>query len=703
MKRFILSVLMGLCIAFLAMAQSPRAVIKSIYKGEDLGVYLPKYERAKEKNPETNTDMILMEVVYMNAQNMPINAYYLYCEHREQIESDKELAKMLKSLQLRLVDIFTGVESSSAAEVLRMDDEQTYARYIEVASRNHHISLDVLRKAREKRAFEDAIASATVEACDTFLAKFPNASAENIEIINSQRMDLLFDQAMKSSDEVVISSFIENYPGYYRVPELQRYLADLMYSQALRSNDIDRMKVFVALYPSHRGVETLIDILSELEYESLDINDLDAVEAYVLSYPEAEPTAQLSKYLKLERMLINADLMEIFDYLDKNGYDASYPRIVKSLAKHHSAFILTPDIRYTDLIRFIDERGRVGYWNRSGSEAIPARYDYWTASEARFSFDNAFSADFVKGRNVAIVSTNGRLSLLNSQASVLVPARYSSGFISSEVYMSLSHSSANMQVERFSLSGGSLGTVNYHIPQDINVFRSRAAFPSSAVMPIAAMLTSRAYASLDAKDYMRIITPDGISMGLSLRHDLGTSAYNENCISTDKGLINTDTWSVIGPDPYSGHRHLTENRIAVQKDGKWGYLDGELNEVIPLTYRAASDFCGGSAMVTDPDQDMLIDAEGKVIFSSPRISRLHFGNEACSLWDHYAFYIFTDGEGRWGVVDSAAKVLLEPLGVDLDASTGLGKICFNAEARLEYTIDGRKESYNIIELIRRLQ
>lgn len=88
-----------------------------------------------------------------------------------------------------------------------------------------------------------------------------------------------------------------------------------------------------------------------------------------------------------------------------------------------------------------------------------------------------------------------------------------------------------------------------------------------------------------------------------------------------------------------------------------------------------------------------------MLFSAPRMVRLKFGADVLAGWDHYGYYLYSDGEGRWGVVDPAAGILLEPMGTDVDSRTGLGKVRFGADGTLECTVDGKVEKYNIIELI----
>ncbi len=82
------------------------------------------------------------------------------------------------------------------------------------------------------------------------------------------------------------------------------------------------------------------------------------------------------------------------------------------------------------------------------------------------------------------------------------------------------------------------------------------------------------------------------------------------------GLLARDGSWVTEP-VWSDVRGFCEGLAAVERDGKWGYVDAAGKAVIPCAYREAGDFCCGRARVrpgstfgyVDPDGDMAIAAQ----------------------------------------------------------------------------------------------
>ena len=109
MMKKLCAILLAACLlpAVLS-AQNPRAVIKAIYKGDSFEQVKDKHDRAVKSNPGNEPAMQLMEALYLLHNGQPVDGYYQYCGSRAEIESSNDIAKMLKSLQLRLPDLFAG-------------------------------------------------------------------------------------------------------------------------------------------------------------------------------------------------------------------------------------------------------------------------------------------------------------------------------------------------------------------------------------------------------------------------------------------------------------------------------------------------------------------------------------------------------------------------------------------------------------------
>lgn len=689
MKRICTILLVMLLGAVRLPAQTPRAVIKAIYKADDREQVDEKYSRTVRSNPEDDASMRLMRAAYLNYIGTPVDAYYTYCKNRKAIEADPEIAKMLKSLQLRLVDIFSGIESASSREILRQDTESAYDDYIEVARENANPALDVLCTARESRAFSDAVAARTVAACDRFLTRYPDATDSHVASVKALRADLRYADASASTDEAFIEAFLEEYPSYRRNASLKDYLADLRYARVSKSGTVEDMKWFCSLYPAHPGTPVVRRMLSELEYESLDKESVAAVRAYLSEYPDAAHAPELSRWADFTEMMQTADLGTIFRYIGSYGYDSDYPAMVRAIASMHGAVILTPDITEVDMVRFRDAKGRVGYWDMDGRVAVAPRYDMLEDSFGHFRFDAVFTPEFLKGRGCAAVRQNGKVGAINRQGAAIVPLKGERISIADEIVLMAGNDGNGPDgadaCDRYSFAGAPLGS---------GVFEAVTVAPCSRRAGIAGVkagkLNSIANVSLGADDYRHVLTRDGIALLLEAREDSGRiCAYTDRYISTSKGIVDASNWSVLGPDVYDSHEFIKEGRVLVCRGGLWGYLDEKLSVVIQPSFLSAESFCGGAALVRDSAGAKLIARDGTVLFKAAEMKRLSSGPRA--EWDHYALYAFRDGD-RWGVVDSGACVLLEPVEADdmaLDMSEGAVE-CIRA---------GRTRRYDLTELI----
>lgn len=703
MKRLLL-ILMSVCLCAAAAAQNPRAVIKSIYNGDTAEQVQSKYDRAVGSNPADEPAMLLMEVVYLHHAGRNVDAYYYYCAHRQAIEQSADVAKTLKSLQLRLTDIFGSVESDSLKEILNIDKESEYDRYIEVAEANGSNGLDVLNNAREARAYQDALSDRSVAGCDRYLAKYVSAPSDHRKGIVDHKADLEYATVSRSSDEEAIDSFLQTYPDYPRASQLAGKLADLRYTRVTREGTVDALKWFVDLYPTHSGVTRIRSTLSELEYRSLDKANLESVVAYLTAYPSSAHKAELQDIVDYATMMETADLGRMFKYISTHGYDSRYPAMVRAIARVHNAFILTPDIRDVDLVRFRDSDGNVGYWDKNGRLAVPARYDALMVVDSYFPYDAVHGPEFLSGRGCAVVEQNGRFGVLGTGGNLLLPVRSSSVTITDCIELTSSEGDEDM--EKYSYSGAFMGSEDVFVPDGAAPCLQRGSF-NRGVEPsgLTGRVNANANVNLEGDNYGKLITRGGITMDLKVSSlGSGPSAYNDKIVSTEKGLVDVTGWNVIGPDPYSSHEYLKEGMILVCKDGRYGYLDERMNVAIRLEYSYAESFCGGSALVRGRDGYKLMDKSGATVFSADFISRLDIGSRLRREWDHYALYVFREG-GEYGIVDSAGMVVLEPVKVDLDRTKGPEdvKMSVSDHGYIEYFRDGRLHRLDLTEVLSRTQ
>ena len=64
---------------------------------------------------------------------------------------------------------------------------------------------------------------------------------------------------------------------------------------------------------------------------------------------------------------------------------------------------------------------------------------------------------------------------------------------------------------------------------------------------------------------------------------------------------------------YEQYRMHSEGLMPVKKNGKWGYIDGDGNLVIPCIYDEVSLFNGGIAIVKYNGKEYVIDKKGNVV------------------------------------------------------------------------------------------
>ena len=77
--------------------------------------------------------------------------------------------------------------------------------------------------------------------------------------------------------------------------------------------------------------------------------------------------------------------------------------------------------------------------------------------------------------------------------------------------------------------------------------------------------------------------------------------------------------------------------------------------------------------------------------------RIPFCDERRSEFEHYAFYVYRDGD-VCGVVDSGAAVILPPVEMDVDAS-GVPAVRISASGDLVFLKNGRPHRLDLTELV----
>ncbi|MBQ4089901.1 MAG: WG repeat-containing protein [Clostridia bacterium] len=123
------------------------------------------------------------------------------------------------------------------------------------------------------------------------------------------------------------------------------------------------------------------------------------------------------------------------------------------------------------------------------------------------------------------------------------------------------------------------------------------------------------------------------------------------------------TGNVIAEPVYEdiGYRY-SENLINVCKDGKWGYIDRDGNNVIECIYDDAWQFGGGVAPVKLGDKVGLIDTEGNVVvdfvWDDCEYIWVDENYNACSVyeWEGEIRFVVAEGAARH-VIDNSGNVI----------------------------------------------
>lgn len=124
-----------------------------------------------------------------------------------------------------------------------------------------------------------------------------------------------------------------------------------------------------------------------------------------------------------------------------------------------------------------------------------------------------------------------------------------------------------------------------------------------------------------------LITSDGFEILPSIYDDISKLYSTKNYYRIKKGEnIGYATSNKITPliydntQPFFGYTQFSEGLLRVKKKGKIGYIDEDLNEVIPCIYNEGSIAKNGKILVMKSDTLMFINTVGKTIDYNPQLA-----------------------------------------------------------------------------------
>ena len=258
---------------------------------------------------------------------------------------------------------------------------------------------------------------------------------------------------------------------------------------------------------------------------------------------------------------------------------------------------------------------RVGYVDQKGKLVIPFEYDWILTGDGG---EVVTFNDFSEGL-VAVVK-NDKYGFINTKGEVVVPFEYE-------------------WVSNF--SGG-----------------------------LAVVLVDNLYGAID-KTGKIVIPIEYESLG-DFNNGFASAAYPTSVPDMDYkyGLIDTNNKEVI-PFIYDGMGNFSEGLVAVQKDGKWGYVNKENKPVIAinLDYEQVNDFSNGLAAVFSFEQNSenmkygYIDKAGKLVIPM-NFTRAYWDETEGNIDFKNGYALVKDSEGREFCINTKGKEAECPAGID---------------------------------------
>jgi hypothetical protein len=106
---------------------------------------------------------------------------------------------------------------------------------------------------------------------------------------------------------------------------------------------------------------------------------------------------------------------------------------------------------------------------------------------------------------------------------------------------------------------------------------------------------------------------------------------------------------------------------------KWGYMDKELNVVIPPSFNHCGEFYNGFAYVHGEDGEIRIDKTGKIIIEDKDLEDYFYWNDKMKEWSYGKWGLYSENEneikveldGKWGTVNKEGSQVIPIIYEDL--------------------------------------
>ena len=653
MKKFCTTILSILCVMS-AVAQSPRAVIKSIMEGERQKAV----ERLEKINLKTRNEMpemcILAEAAMLSMEEQSnenkLRSYEMLSTHIAEIRASENIEKVFKGNDTTLEGVITSIEQQSLKAVIEIDTESCYRHYISLADRGGHGDMATLLHKFEVKMFEGVISERSVDACNSFLAEFPES--EYRTKVEAHRANLRYDEAMSSTDESVMERFIADFPKYEKINDVATRLMEHRYRRVVQSENLNDMKWFVDRYPNYHQMGSLKQMMANIEYPTLEDSRV-ALEAFVEYYPKVRQVAEANSRIVIFKIIEGGDIGEILRYIKKSGYDRHYTRMQRAIAEKHGYIILSQDINAVSLIRFRTIEGKVGYLNHEGKLVVEPKYEL--RNYMGLGLLSRYSADVFEcraDRGMAMVFSEGKLGVINSSGQLIIATEYSDiAFMDSEILCVISskgieeqskgslkcavydYNGAKIADERSYSTGAGATTANNWdtswFTANVSIKDTRDDWEKSIY--IDGKFVGSAYGGLhyitphyrwfqaQNDERINVISRTGNVTTLNFHsYDIEVIYNNiimaESISSGNRCVIDLDRQSIISKDKFRDMWAMSEDVILVQYlDNSFGFVNKDFATTINQRYDRAYSFSCGTAAVIKGSQAYLIDKSGKQV------------------------------------------------------------------------------------------
>ncbi len=682
MRRLTTTTLILIFTACAAMAQNPKAVIKEALCND----YAKTCEKLEKINEKIQSEMPYMcvlakAVCYTMSESddsSKLKGYVLFSDNYAKIAASPLLEKLMKSCNTSLDNLKFSIEQSAVNVVFGADSEELYSTFIPYAEKAEHKDLAQLRSKWEQRSYANVCQANTVAEYSRFLSLFP--SSEYRADVEARRYTLRYNEATTTADEAVMVRFVEEFGGTADGDRVAQRLMEHRYERVTKSRNLKDMKWFAATYPDFEGLATLRQMMADIEYPTLADNKA-ALARFVEEYPDVKQIGEAQRRVKAFEVLEAPTLKGIFDYVLAYGYDRNYVKFQRALLlsdckEGRIRYILTPDIRDVSLVRIVcaerlDAGLYLGYVDLEGNVAIEPAYAYDEVFGDYGTYNLRMMTEFTHDHSVAAVkSVDGKWGVIDATGKVVVPLKYMNvtignnhieGFIKdapSEYY-----DTAEYYCDIYDYSGKLIKHNGQTSVSADSIHYRDFVLNDGSVKWDCEYLTSRYGAAWGGENYNVLVDRDGNKTTLDVVLKWGVTDNIAVVERVENGAMNRyfynlDTQTIIKECPYEIVNEMHCGRAAVYANDLWGFIDENLELVIPCKFIAqAPNFSAGAAVVGSYDVGYnLIDVNGNYITGRYKYIQPHSMSNEESYNTPGLFIV--EGNGFTEVIDSNGEFVV---------------------------------------------